>query len=190
MQISKMKLSELVNLEADEVRSLNKKQRITLEKRLHKAAERRMKVIKEHGMESAAFKHYVGSEFPSIAKPTDTAQSIHHKIAVFQNFLQSKTSSYSGIKKLWKEEEVRIFGKGIKGFSSDDERKRFWAAYMEFELQNPSIMYPNGASTRLQQFLGRETFWRENGFTAEDLSRLANKMLNTGEVDIRARTGR
>lgn len=190
MQISKMKLADLVDLNNEEILSLNKKQRIAVERRLNKAAERRMKVIQSHGLESYAFNRYIGDSLPPVSSPADSTQSVHHKISVLQHFLTSKTSSYKGIKKVFKEEEIRIFGATQKGFKNDDERKRFWSAYMEFERQNPALMYANGASTRLQQFLGRETFWREDGFTAEDLSRLAQNMTNTGEVDIRARAGR
>ena len=168
---------------------LTKKQYRALEKRLIKAAERRVKTIEKYGYRSYALDQYFGGELPSISPAKSSRQSLQHKTVALQEFLKAKSSSYTGIKKIWKEEEKRIFG-NRGGFSSEEERERFWKAFMEFKHQNPALMYGKGASTRLQQYLGRETFWREREFSAEDLNNLVNKMLNGGGVDIRGRAGR
>lgn len=189
--ISRAKLSDLVNLNPETLAKLTKKESRSLEKRLHKEVERRLKVIEKHGLSSYAADKYFGGDVPTLSSATTKRQGIQHNIVSMQTFLSSKSSSYTGIKQIWKDEEKRIFGKE-GGFKSEDERKRFWAAYTEFQHQNPALLYGQGASTRLQQFLGRETFWRQRGFTADDLENLYSKMMNfaTGGVDIRARAGR
>lgn len=189
MQISKMKLEDLVNLNPDDMAHLSKKQYKTLERRLREAAERRLKVINKRGATSYAAEKYFGGDLPEAPTPTSSRQALQHKAVALQEFLKAKSSSYSGIRKIWKEEEKRIFGKN-NGFKTEEERTRFWNTFMEFQHQNPALMYGQGASTRLQQFLGKETFWRERNFSADDINRLVEKMLNTGGVDIRARAGR
>lgn len=189
MQISKMKLNDLVNLNPEDMAHLTKRQYITLESRLRKAAERRLEVIDRHGATSYAAEKYFGGELPKPPTSRSSRQAIQHIAVSLQEFLKAKSSSYSGIKKIWREEEKRIFGRR-GGFKTEEARTRFWSTYMEFQTQNPALMYGQGASTRLQQFLGKETFWREKNFSADDINKLAEKMLNTGGVDIRARAGR
>lgn len=189
MRLSKMKLADLISLNPEEMAKLTRKQYFYLEKKLQSAVKRRLNVINKHGMTSHAFERYLGGEIPELSVQTATRQSLQHKTVKMQEFLKAKTSSYTGLKKIQKEEEKRIFGSN-DGFNTEDERRRFWSAYMEFKNQNPALMYGQGASTRLQQFLGRETFWRSRGYTADDLNNLVNSMLSTGGVDIRARAGR
>ena len=74
-------------------------------------------------------------------------------------------------------EERRIF-KSKVGFFEDenfneDMRIRFWSAYQEFMNQNPRFLYD---SDKVQQFLGRSSFWRTRDFTADDLDELLGRL--------------
>lgn len=187
--ISKAKLSDLVNLTPQDIAKLTKRESLTLERRLREATERRVNTLQKQGIRSFAFERYLGGSLPTKATSSDSRQSMQHKIAMYHTFLNAKTSSVTGVKKVWKEQEKRIF-RGAPGFKTEEERKRFWAAYEEFMHQNPRFYYE---STRIQQFLGEMSFWRKKSFTANDLSELLRKMedhqLKPGGVDFRADVG-
>jgi len=187
--IAKAKLSDLINLTPEDMAKLTKRESLTLERRLREATERRIKTLDKQGIRSFAFERYLGGSLPTKANSSDSRQSMQHKIAMYHTFLNAKTSSVAGVRKVWKEQEARIFGKN-PGFQSEDERKRFWSAYDEFMHQNPRFYYE---STRVQQFLGEMSFWRKKSFTADDLMQLLRKMddekLTPGGVDFRADVG-
>lgn len=183
--ISKASLKDLLSLSAEDIGRLTKKEGISLEKRYRKAAESRLKTIEKQGLTSYAAEAYLGAEIPQPSNAKSTIYSVKHKVTVLKEFLNAKTSTAQGIKKVFKAEETRIFGRG-KGFETEDERKRFWNAYMEFMHQNPRFY---DQSARVQQFLGRESFWRYKDFTAEDLNRIMNNLDVTEGVDIRADVG-
>ena len=193
MNISKMKLQDLLDLSyEDDLNKLTKKQFLTMEKRLHKVVSRRLEVIQKHGMSSEAFTRYVGLEIPKLSTQADSRQSIQHKVAMLSNFLNAKTSSYSSLKKVYQEQERRIFGENWKkiGFKNEEQRTRFWTAYTEFKHQNPALMQGVDTSNKVLQYLGQLSFWRSREFNANDLDEIVTKMLGIGGVDYRARTGR
>ena len=185
--IAKAPLKDLLSLSAADIGRLTKAQSLALEKRYMKAAAGRLKTIEKQKLTSYAAEAYLGAEIPKASTKASTIYSVKHKVTILKEFLNAKSSTAKGIKDIYKSEEQRIFGQG-KGFRSEEERKRFWQAYMEFMHQNPRFY---DQSARVQQFLGRESFWREKSFTAEDLSRIVNNMDNdiTGGVDIRADVG-
>lgn len=172
--ISRAPLSDLVELTPEDIGKMSKRESLTLERRLREATSRRMKSIEKAGMHSFAFERYIGDKLPEKATLSDSRQSIQHKIAIYHTFLEAKSSSVTGIRKVWKEQESRIF-KRRGGFNSEDERKRFWSAYNEFIHQNPRFAN-RYESTRVQQYLGEMSFWREGSYTADDLASLLDKM--------------
>ena len=185
--IAKAPLKDLLSLSAADIGKLTKAQSLILEKRYMKAAAGRLKTIEKQKLTSYAAEAYLGAEIPKASTRASTIYSVKHKVTILKEFLNAKSSTAKGIKEIYKSEERRIFGHE-KGFKSEDERKRFWQAYMEFMHQNPRFY---DQSARVQQFLGRESFWREKSFTAEDLSRIVNNLDSniTGGVDIRADVG-
>lgn len=186
--IAKAPLKDLLSLSASDIGKLSKREARSLEKRYFKAAQSRLDTIYKNKMTSYAAEAYLGAERPTMSTPKSTIYSVKHKVTILKEFLNSKSSTAAGIKKIYKSEEARIFGADGMGFQTEDERKRFWQAYMEFMHQNPRFY---DQSSRVQQFLGRETFWRKKSFSAEDLDRIVRNMdANTTEgVDIRADVG-
>lgn len=185
--LSKASLNDLLSLSAEDIGRLTKKQSIQLEKRLYKAAKSRLDTIYKHGMRSIKAEYSFGAEYPE--KPSNSASiyATKHRVTALKDFLESDKSTYSGIKKFYQKEELRIFGERGAGFKSEDERIRFWRAYDEFMHQNPQFY---DQSTRVQQFIGRETFWRRGEFTAMDLNNILTNMMGNNEgVDIRADVG-
>ena len=184
--IAKAPLKDLLSLSASDIGKLSKSQTRALEKRYYKAAQSRLDTIYRKGLTSYAAEAYLGAERLELSKQTSTIYSIKHKATILKEFLNSKSSTAQGIKKIYKEEEARIFGRNNVGFQSEEERKRFWQAYMEFMHQNPRFY---DQSARVQQFIGRESFWRDRSFNADDLNRIVNNMDHMGGVDIRADVG-
>lgn len=186
--IAKAKLKDLLSLKPSDIGKFSKSQSKALEKRLYAAAQRRLNTVYKQGLRSYAAEKYFGAERPSKPSGSSSIYALKHRVTVLKEFLNAKTSTAAGIKKVFKEEEIRIFGKNGLGFQSEEERQRFWNAYMEFMHQNPRFY---DQSSRVQQFLGRESFWRNRTFTASDLNRIVTEMDVdiTGGVDIRADVG-
>ena len=181
-------LADLVNLNDDELARLDKKEYQELNKRFRKAASRRLNSVKKTFYVSyAAEEYFGGQELPDLPPKNASRQKLQHSAISLKEFLKAETSTLKGIKNVLKREEARIFGVEQKdgtykkvnkdlGFKTENERKRFWSAYMEFFNQHPEEMIGARDSTRLQQFLGRESWWRWREFTADDISALVNKM--------------
>lgn len=185
--IGKATVSDLLSLTAEDIGRLNKRQSIQLEKRLYKVASQRLKTIYKHGMYSIKAERTFGADYPSKPANNATIYATKHRVTALKDFLESPQSTYTGIKKYYQKEEARIFGKRGAGFKSEDERIRFWKAYDEFMHQNPTFLFE---STRVQQFIGRETFWRSRDFTAEDFNNILAALHGEDtEVDIRADIG-
>ena len=184
--IAKAPLSKLINLEASDINRLTKKDLLSLEKRYAKAATQRIERIKKNtGMPSYAADRYLGTQTPKVSSPRSTIQQLRHKVVKYQSFFEGKTSTVKGTKKVLAEEEKRIFD-DRKGFLNDKQRTRFWSAYMEFMNQNPIYI---DQSERVQEFLGRSTFWRRRSFNQADLNTILSKLENSEGVDIRADAG-
>lgn len=187
--ISKASVRELLSAEASDIAKFTKKESISYEKRLRAVAERRINTIQKHGKYSPAQQAYLPKGLPSLTSESESRQLSQHNIALIKEFLEAKTSTLTGIRKQSKEVAARIFGADSKGnprgsFTNRDEEERFWRAYEEFKHQNPVFALQ---STRLQQFLGQETFWRTRDYTAQDFDTLLNRLMrNDATVDVRA----
>lgn len=170
--IAKAKLVDLLNMDTEDINKLTKSESLSLERRLRRETQRRMSVFQKKGYTSKAFERYIGSSIPLVSAKTATRQKMQHNIAMYRTFLTAKTGSYSGMKQYHKEQELRIFGKG-KGFESEEQRKRFWAAYEEFMHQNPTHY---DESDKVQKMLGSMSFWRNKDFSASDLDSLLDRV--------------
>ena len=181
--ISKMSIKALLDLDWDTIRQFDTKQSLSYEKRLRVVTEKRLKTIKKYKEYSGAAETYFGKVgIPEVSTSKSTRNEMQRKIATYKDFLESKTSSLTGLRKVRKEAEKRIFGTNKKGepkykFTNLEEERRFWKAYEEFMHQN-SIYF--NQSFRIQQFLGQETFWKTRDFTQSDFNSLLVK-LNTEE---------
>lgn len=185
---SELSLSTFTKIGSVDIGKLTAKEARVLEKKFYKIAKSRLDTMYKKGYYSSAAEAYFGDRYPQAPSKDASIYSLKHRVTALREFLGAKTSTYEGTKKVLSAEEKRLFGKSDMRFQSEEERVRFWKAYMEFMHQNP-IFYDQ--STRVQQFIGRETFWRNREFTASDLDRILKGMLNesTGGVDIRADAG-
>lgn len=180
--ISKTPIKTLIDAEWEDLNKLTAKESRSLERRLRKVAEKRLETIEKHGSYSPAASAYLPNGLPKLSKPSDSRQLSMHNIAQLKTFLGAQSSTLTGIRKITKETEKRIFGADNKGsplyhFASPEDEKRFWKAYDEFLHQNPLFGLE---STRVQQFLGSLDFWKYRDYDASDFTALLDK-LNSGD---------
>lgn len=195
--ISRLTVKEILQATPEQIAKLDVKQTETLAKKVKKISENRIKTLNKYKVFSHAKEAYMPDGSPPVmpinkGNAREYRNKLQHNIAVNIAFLEAKTSTLVGAKADKKAMEERIFGKTSKGpkhhFNSLDEERRFWAAYDEFKNQHKE--YNVMGSTRLQQFLGRMTFWRKRSFTARDLDKLFINMSRGSEpIDARQFVG-
>lgn len=77
------------------------------------------------------------------------------EFARYSKFFNDVTSSEAGIKKVNREQDIRIFGQDAKGrprrTMTDTERQKFWSLYEEYENQHPTASSRYGSESIQQQ---------------------------------------
>lgn len=77
------------------------------------------------------------------------------EFARYAKFFNDVTSSEAGIKKVNKEQDIRIFGQDAKGMPrrtmTDQERQKFWSLFEEYENQHPTATSRYGSESIQQQ---------------------------------------
>lgn len=170
--IAKARITDLVNMDTEDINRLTKSESLSLEKRFRKETHRRLAVFERHDYVSPAFERYIGKSILPLSAPTSSRQSIQHHIAMYRAFLTAQTGSFTKANKYYKEQELRIFG-NKKGFENDKQRRRFWAAYQEFMLQHP---IHHDESEKVQKMLASMSFWRNKDFSSYDLDELLDRV--------------
>lgn len=101
------------------------------------------------------------------------------ELARYHEFWASKGSTVSGAKEINREEDIRIFGSEKRGAivtpvyrMTTEERKKFWAAYMEFMNQHPEKSTRDN-SERIQRLVGNYM----NLVRAEDFQRIIDNVM-------------
>ena len=190
--ISKVSVKTLLTANTEDIAHMTTKESEIYAKRLQKVVKSRLKTIDKYGKISQAAERYLpdgeAPEMPEFSGDLRRYRNkLQHNIAMMKTFLEAKSSSLTGIRKFEKETAQRIFGTNARGeplykFSSTEEANRFWAAYNEFMHQNPVWDSMRYGSERVQQFLGRMTFWRKRSYTSEDFSALLSYLLKGGNA--------
>ena len=77
------------------------------------------------------------------------------EFARYSKFFNDVTSSEAGIKKVNREQDIRIFGQDAKGMPrrtmTDQERQKFWNLFEEYENQHPTATSRYGSESIQQQ---------------------------------------
>lgn len=170
----KMRSDRLLSISAEELNKLTKEQLLSATKRAYELAGKRVRAIRKKHLYSPAFEAYFRGRMPTLPISADRVSKLRHEFAKLHQFLSAKTSTVKGIEELKINEARRIFGDESQ-VMSDEQRRRFWAAYEEFMNQNPDYLYGR-ESERVQQMLAEMGFWKRRSFTANDLEELLNKL--------------
>lgn len=77
------------------------------------------------------------------------------EFARYSKFFNDVTSSEEGIKRVNREQDIRIFGKDARGrprrTMTQQERQKFWSLYAEYENQHPNATSRYGSESVQQQ---------------------------------------
>lgn len=181
-KIAKGSLQDLVNLDPKYMSKMNQRDYLELERKLRSMLLRRLRGI-EKGLDgnfiAPALEKYTDGEIPELSPRDASRQHLQHTVSIYQELLKAESTTLRGLKRILKAEEERIFENG-KHFENTEQRKRFWSAYMEFKTgDSTKAEWVRLGSTRIQQFLGSMSFWRESEFTANDINRILEMAKST-----------
>lgn len=152
-KIAQIPIEEIMKLSSSD----NKETLDSYLKTLSMGYKRRVASFKRKGIFSYAQDRYEAYH-PKLG-PKDIAKMSYNRkileIAKLQHFFNSETSNEEGIRRVNREQDIRIFGADKKGrprAQMDEEtRKAYWRLYDQFILENPT-RFPQ--SNPVQQMLG------------------------------------
>lgn len=136
------------------------KERKTLEnyvRTMRQGYKRRVQSFARKGLTSHAQIAFEGT-IPD-KKPVQLTKMTRNQLilefARYSKFFNDVTSSEAGIKKVNREQDIRIFGQDAKGrprrTMTDNERQKFWSLYEEYENQHPTASSRYGSESIQQQ---------------------------------------
>ena len=162
-----MKIQDILSLTPEQRNNMTNAELKKTLTAANRAANRRLKTLKEKRVKSAAYKNAMrgGGKF----KNKQTRAAMQKELRRAMNFLQAKTSTVTGAKKVQREFEKRV---GVK--LSPRQTDKFWDTYEKLQEIAPPNAIKNYGSTRLQQIIADET---KQGADVDDiLGRVADEL--------------
>lgn len=144
----------------EQITSLSGKDRKKVEsyvRTLMQGYKRRVQSFNRKGIVSYAQMSLEGT-VPS-TKPVQLTKLTRNQLilefARYSKFFNDVTSSEEGIKRINREQDIRIFGKDARGrprrTMTQQERQKFWSLYAEYENQHPNATSRYGSESVQQQ---------------------------------------
>lgn len=137
-------------------------------KTLKSGYNRRVQSFKRQGLYSYAqdsLENSLSKEFRSVQLTKLTRRQLLAQISAYSKFFNDETSSVSGIRKVNREQDARIFGAYKNGrpknSMSEEQRKEFWRLYDEFRNQFPKWSTQPYSETT-QQYIAFAMFQQED----------------------------
>lgn len=151
---------KIASIPIEQIIKMSGKERKTLEnyvRTLQQGYKRRIQSFARKGLTSHAQIAFEGT-IPD-KKPVQLTKMTRNQLilefARYSKFFNDVTSSEAGIKKVNREQDIRIFGQDAKGrprrTMSDTERQKFWSLYEEYENQHPTASSRYGSESIQQQ---------------------------------------
>lgn len=151
---------KIASMSIENITRMSGKERKTLEKyvrTLRAGYKRRIQSFARKGLISHAQIALEGS-IPD-KKPVQLTKMTRNQLilefARYAKFFSDVTSSEAGIKKVNREQDIRIFGQDAKGrprrTMTDKERQKFWSLFEEYENQSPTANSRYGSESIQQQ---------------------------------------
>ena len=161
-----MKIQDILNLTPEQRNNMTNAELKKTLTAANRAANRRLNTLKEKRVKSAAYKNAMrGGKF----KNKQTRAAMQKELRRAMNFLQAKTSTVTGAKKVQREFEKRV---GVK--LTQKQTNKFWDTYEKLQEIAPPNAIKNYGSTRLQQIIADET---KQGADVDDiLGRVADEL--------------
>ena len=154
------KAEKIASIPIEQIIKMSGKERKTLENyvsTLQRGYKRRVQSFARKGLTSHAQIALEGT-IPD-KKPVQLTKMTRNQLilefARYSKFFNDITSSEAGIKKVNREQDIRIFGQDAKGrprrTMTDTERQKFWSLYEEYENQHPTASSRYGSESIQQQ---------------------------------------
>lgn len=151
---------KIASIPIEQIIKMSGKERKTLEnyvRTLQQGYKRRVQSFARKGLTSHAQIAFEGT-IPD-KKPVQLTKMTRNQLilefARYSKFFNDITSSEAGIKKVNREQDIRIFGQDVKGrprrTMTDTERQKFWSLYEEYENQHPTASSRYGSESIQQQ---------------------------------------
>lgn len=151
---------KIASIPIEQIIKMSGKERKTLEnyvRTLRGGYKRRVQSFARKGLTSHAQIAFEGT-IPD-KKPVQLTKMTRNQLilefARYSKFFNDVTSSEAGIKKVNREQDIRIFGQDAKGrprrTMTDMERQKFWSLYEEYENQHPTASSRYGSESIQQQ---------------------------------------
>lgn len=151
-KIASIPIENIVKMSGKERKQLEKYVRI-----LRYGYKRRVQSFARNGLISHAQISLEGtiSDRKQVQLTKMTRNQLILEFARYSKFFNDITSSEEGIKRVNREQDIRIFGKDAKGkpvrTMTSDERQRFWSLFEEYQNQNPTGNSRYGSESIQQQ---------------------------------------
>lgn len=156
----KTKAEQIASIPIEQITKMSGKERKTLEKyvrTLRQGYKSRVQSFARKGLISHAQIALEGT-IPN-KKPVQLTKMTRNQLilefARYSKFFNDVTSSETGIKKVNREQDIRIFGQDSRGrprrTMTDTERQKFWTLYEEYENQHPTASSRYGSESIQQQ---------------------------------------
>lgn len=150
----------IASIPIEQIIKMRGKERKTLEnyvRTMRRGYKRRVQSFARKGLTSHAQIALEGT-IPD-KKPVQLTKMTRNQLilefARYSKFFNDVTSSEAGIKKVNREQDIRIFGQDAKGrprrTMTDTERQKFWSLYEEYENQHPTASSRYGSESIQQQ---------------------------------------
>lgn len=166
-KIAMKSIEDIVKLKGEE----GHKQLISDVKALQFAYKRRVGAFKRKGLISHA-QLALERETPQ-SKPVPLTEmsrtQLIYEFFKYAQFFQAETSTEAGIKRVNREQDIRIFGADARGnpkrTMTDEERTLYWDTYEEFKNQYPADINSVYSSEQIQQFIADAIYGRKRKYT-------------------------
>lgn len=154
------KAEKIASIPIEQIIKMSGKERKTMEnyvRTLRQGYKRRVQSFARKGLTSHAQIAFEGT-IPD-KKPVQVTKMTRNQLilefARYSKFFNDITSSEAGIKRVSREQDIRIFGQDAKGrprrTMTDTERQKFWSLYEEYENQHPTASSRYGSESIQQQ---------------------------------------
>lgn len=159
-KIKKTQAEKIASMPIENITKISDKERNILEKyvkTLRAGYKRRVQSLAKKGLVSHAQIALEGT-IPD-KKPVQLTKMTRNQLilefARYAKFFNDVTSSEAGIKKVNREQDIRIFGQDAKGrprrTMTNQERQKFWSLFEEYENQHPTSTSRYGSESIQQQ---------------------------------------
>lgn len=164
-----MKIKDILKLEPEQLMRMNRKELATVTSLLSRGANKRMQRLEAKELDTPALQglQRSGGRFTTKGKNLNELRSEFYRVS---HFLNARTSTIKGAKKVHKEVEERIGGS-----LTPSQMKNFWSTYRKLKELEPSALKDYGSS-QMQQYMRNE--FVETGFDTDTLLEVAQEQIN------------